>query len=191
MKSLSPKRAGLGCNPSIYISLHSCRFMGFGKDGKGQILWGRSSFTVGVLPALDLAANGDGYTAIGEDFRILRTDYFMSFEPQATGDILLVGMADGGLSAALIEAAVEARPQDLNDAPEIEEVMRPVWPVELLGDGSAGSGPVVVKGTFNPKWTFKNPEGWIWWIYNISSSDAMTTGGIVTIITKHFGVWVT
>ncbi len=164
--------------------------MGFGKDGKGQILWSRSSFTVGVLAALDLAANGDGYTSLEEDFRILRTDYYISFAPQAVADILLIGMADGGLTAAEIEEAIESRPQDLNDYPANEQVMRPVWPVEILGDASAGAGPVTVKGTVNPKWTFKSPEGWQWWIYNTSAAAATTTGGIVTIIAKHFGVWV-
>ncbi len=168
--------------------------MGFGKDGRGQILYGRTNLAVGALAALDATFVSDGYgggSGLDEDFRILKLDYYLNYEPQATGDVVLVGIADGHMTAPEIEEALEARPNDGNDVPAVEEVMRPVWPIAIMGGSESGSGRTVYQGSINVRWTFKNPEGWNWWVYNIDNSNALTTGSIFHSITKYFGMWVT
>ncbi len=164
--------------------------MGFGKDNTGFILYDRISITPGALAALDVAKT-DSAIALADDFRILRMDYWVDFGPQATGDIILFGVADGALTAAEIEEALEARATDANDVPATEQSMRAVWPLEIMGENSAGSGSgMLTKGSVKLKWTFRNPDTWTYWLYNTDSGNALTTGSRLGVIAKIFGVWV-
>ncbi len=169
--------------------------MGFGKDGKGQILWDISTITLGALAANDAVSVTQGSNLL-EDFRILKTEYFIGtkFADNSEGP-LLIGMAAGGNTAAEIEEAIEAEPNDISDTPEIEEVMRPVWPVTIhILQSFSGTaefstvGKNISEGVLNPRWTMPNPSGWSWWAYNLGT--LFTTGGLVEIAAKHFGVWV-
>ncbi len=165
--------------------------MGFGKDNSGIILYDRITISPAALVALDLAKTDSAIT-LAEDFRILRMDYWVDYGPQAAGDIILFGVADGALTAAEIEEALEARAGDSNDVPETEQSMRAVWPLEIMGENSAGSGSpsLGTKGSINLKWTFKDPDGWTFWLYNTDSANPLTTGSKLSVITKIFGVWV-
>ncbi len=175
-------------------------YMGFGKDGKGQVLWDSgadSRITLGTLASLDVISK-NVHTDITEDFRILKTKYFMQYAPGAFDAIegpLLIGMAPGAMTSGEIEQAIEANPDDRNDIPDIEFVDRMVWPLEVLfssvdaTNGTSVGSKVIAQGEFTPKWTMPNPDGWTWWAYNFSQA-ALADNGFVEIIAKHFGVWV-
>ncbi len=164
--------------------------MGFGKDGKGFIIWDRSTVTLGALAADDVigvVAN----SGLAEDFRILRTDYFINHFPGAAENSgLLVGISDAALTDAEVEECIESTPVDSNDFPESEQSMRPVWPLELYQVTAASELNSLSprKGTVKLRWTFTNGNSWRWWVFN--AGNTITTGGEVSIIAKHFGVWV-
>ncbi len=172
---------------------------GFGKDGKGQILWenGINDGNIGALATKDVVEFGGSYhEALEEDFRMLKCEYWMGIAPAqaitvADGPIL-VGFASGSLQAAEIEECLESVPINHSDI-LLEKAMRPVWPLEtfVIQDPDTGNaGDLHRKGSFNPKWTFANPDGWTWWIYNLSTAT-LTTSNLLSISAKFFGVWIT
>ncbi len=170
--------------------------MGFGKDGLGQIIYDSVRADMGGLAGLDAVVLGGKYLdALVEDFRIMKMDYWMGLLPaQAVVLIngpILIGIANGKLTAAQIEEALEAVPVNSND-PALEESNRAVWPLEtfMIPDADAADNATIWrKGTFNPRWTFNNPDGWQWFAYNYTSS-AIVTGSIINIQAKCFGMWV-
>jgi len=165
--------------------------MGFGKDGKGFILYDRIQVAPGTLAALDAVTGASRYSSvISEDFRIIKADYWIAYEPKATADKVLVGMCDGELTAAEVEEALESVPSDLNDNLNAERTMRPVWPLEMLGDMAASSGELILKGEWKPRWTFHDPEAWDMFVYNPDNAVALTDASIVTMFMKIYGVWV-
>ncbi len=173
--------------------------MGFGKDGRGQILWEDIVvISLGTLAALDLVLQSSTIgAALLEDFRILKTQYFMFFDPGSSDGSegpIVVGWAGPSLNAAEVEEAIESKPNDLNDVPESEQTLRAVFPLEIfnsLGDGTTpiNSSHHMTKGEFNPRWTIPTPKGWSWYAYNMGGV-ALSGTGEVRIQAKHFGVWV-
>ncbi len=170
--------------------------MGFGKDGKGEIIYDSTSQNMGALASLDLALLGGRYDDnLLEDFRIVKIDYWMSMRPAQAIVVLdgplLVGIADSSLTAAEIEEAIESQVLNSNSTSS-EESMRAVWPLEVFNLSDPDGGPqsdLTRKDSKNLKWTFNNPNGWQWWVYNMSPF-AITTGSQLIINAKAFGVWV-
>lgn len=168
--------------------------MGFGKDGKGNILYDVKTITLGALAAADvISATAHN---LAEDFRIIKTEYYMSFLPgsfDALEGPIVIGLASAGLTDAEIEECIECDVQDSNDFPDIEQALRPVFPLEILTQQGDGTNPVhgtwTVKGEKVVRWTFVNDAGFKFWAYNLSG-NALTTGGLVYIFAKHYGVWV-
>ncbi len=172
--------------------------MGFGKDGKGQII--REFITDGALGALAakdvVAFQGP---AIAEDFRILKSEVYAIVNALTTNEAngLLFGIANGELSAAEIEECIEAQgPLNANDRVATERAMRNV---KILGMGHAEpeagtevtfenehGGPLLLN---KHRWTYHNPQGWDWFIYNIGGS--LTTGGLLQLVASHYGLWIT
>ncbi len=163
--------------------------MGFGKDGKGAILYDKVTIVLGALAAQDVISTASDYTALEQDFRILKSEIWMDYGTQAVGDNILVGIAGGNVSAAAVESALESRPLESNSL-LTEESMRAVFPLQIMGENSAGSGILQAQLEKNLRWTFRQEDGWNWWAFNLDDSVAITTGGEVTIFAKHFGVWV-
>lgn len=167
--------------------------MGFGKDGKGVIIRENTSITLGTLAnGAAIKATG-GQLAITEDFRIIKTEYLISFEGKtADENIITIGLADNELSVTEIaECLAVDGPLDRNDHLKNEQVMRPVWELAQLGAGTNGVIPDTgLPGERNLRWTFSDTDGWTWFAYN-ESGAALTTGTVVRIRAKHFGVWVT
>ena len=163
--------------------------MGFGKDGKGAILYDQVTINPGTLAAHDVIAGNSTYVGIEQDFRILKSEFYMDFAPQAVGDNVLVGIAGGNLSAAAIESAIEARPLEANSL-LMEESMRAVWPLVNFGENSTGSGRLVANFEKNLRWTFRQDDGWVYWVFNTDDSAALTDASEISIFAKHFGLWV-
>ncbi len=172
--------------------------MGFGKDHTGTII--REVVQdegVGALASKD-AVKITG-PILQEDFRLLKSEFtaIMNGLTAGEGAGLIIGIANGELSAAEIEEALEVGgPLDLNDRVGSERAMRNV---KVLGAtqvpaGVANTelqfvnehgGPIIVS---KHRWTYSNPEGWSWWIYNQGGS--LTTGATLQLLCTHYGVWV-
>lgn len=172
---------------------------GFGKDGKGTILYHRDSLALGALAASDLI-EGMEYAPTMEDFRLLKAEIYAYVGGLTAGEGagLLFGLADHGLLDSEIEAALEAAAVAPND-PELEKCHRPVWPIGLLhAEDPAATARFLSKqgpAIWNARWTFgADPDnvgvgGWTYWVYNMGSG-ALTTGSTVQLLAKYFGVWV-
>ncbi len=171
--------------------------MGFGKDGRGQILYDKIEITLGALAADDVISNTGRSASWTEDFRIFKSEYYLNYTPADNSEgPILVGIADGALSAAEIEEALESSPAEANDAPAIEFAQRAVWPLEIFNiSGFAGTAEVsnegflTAKGEKNLRWTFSDQDGYVAWALNLSDS-VLTTGGKVFMFLKNFGMWV-
>ncbi len=171
--------------------------MGFGKDGRGNILYESAinEASIGAIVSRDvIELTGSFHEALEEDFRMLKCDYWIAISPAQAIVVedgpILVGLAAGNLAAGDIEGAIESIPLNQNHL-SLENTNRPVWPLEMfqMTDPDAGSqSESVRKGSFNPKWTFNNPDGWTWWVYNVGA-QTLTTGSAVTIFAKMYGMW--
>ncbi len=172
--------------------------MGFGKDGKGAMIRERTTVALSTLAA-GTAIKLTGGVTLQEDFRILKSQLTAIVHGLTAGDGvgLLLGICNGELSAAEIAEAINTDgPADRNDRVEQEEAER--W-VKVLGalEGAiesttvmfhnAEGGPII---TSKDRWTYSDPEGWAFFVFNATGS-VMSTGANAEVTATHFGVWVT
>ncbi len=136
----------------------------------------------------------DNPLAIEEDFRLIKLRSVVSIRGMAAGEVpILLGLADNELSVSEIAEAISANgPLDRNDRVSMERAERPVW---LYGAFSRVAVSMGLPMDMRPleevvRWTFSNPEGWCWFVQN-RSGGTLTTGAIVEMNTKYYGVWVT
>ncbi len=171
--------------------------MGFGKDGRGQILYDQISAGIGTIAANDVSLMGGRYDgSMLEDFRIIKMDYWITLTPAQAITVLdgpiTIGIASGDLTSAEIEEAIEAAPLGNSDVVANARSMRPVWPLEsyVLKDPDTGGVPALTrKGSINIRWTFPNPTGWTYWAFN-HGAGTLTTGNNIFGLLKLFGLWV-
>lgn len=164
--------------------------MGFGKDGKGIIMYDGLSQALGTLTSFDVAEVGVlNAQTMTEDFRIIKIEGFAAWEaPTSEEGPIVIGLASGELTDAEIEECLEARPVDRNDRVELEKSSRPVWPLAILGANQSNAETAVIDKTI--RWTFSNDDGWKYWAYSLDGTS-LTTGSYVKGLLKIFGVWVT
>lgn len=162
---------------------------GFGKDGKGQVIYRTSStgFALGALGA------GSGVLSSifqpTEDFRVLKAEVFVSIDTLDEDDpALVVGFCDGELTLAEVEECLESTVVDANDNVELEESHRPVWPVGIPSPGALDTRRTL-HATWTPRWTFGDDEGFDMWVYNLGP-NAIAAGAQVVYMIKFWGVWV-
>ncbi len=174
--------------------------MGFGKDGRGVIIRENVTITLGALGATTgiLSTGGSRVSDnLQEDFRLLKSELLISKQDQTTDEgSLFLYLVNGELTLAEAETPIEsiAGPLDRNDRINQEQAERYIKPIGQLmastdittSGGPAFMPPIEVK----PRWTFSNPEGWDWMIYNASAAP-LTAGTVVKIHVVHYGVWVT
>ncbi len=91
------------------------------------------------------------------------------------------------MTATQVQQAINADPQRSGEVETEPRAMRPVWPLEVLAH-DAGVGIVAVKGVSKIGWSAQEGTFFSWFAFNFGSGP-LTTGGIVNIIAKHFGVW--
>ncbi len=166
--------------------------MGFGKDGKGVILHEQVAITLGAL-ADQAAVLGDANYVLQEDFRVIKTEWGASMGAHTAGEgPMVLFLCDGELQAVEAAQALVAEPLDANDNVANERSMRPVFPMGFLsGNGTTDflrrdDGALAEKTV---RWTFSNPEGWNWGAVNVSGG-ILTTGTVIVVYAKHYGVWV-
>ncbi len=170
--------------------------MGFGKDGTGAILRDDSAIalsTLGGESAIQVATD----ITWGEDFRLLKTEFLAVLDGVTTeeGQRLIIGVADGELTATEVGECLQADgPGDRNENLAKERAQRPVWPVgAIVGAGLSARFVGHNGGTlmeWKKRWTFSDPEGMSFFVYN-QSGTALTTGATIRINATHYGVWVT
>ncbi len=170
--------------------------MGFGKDGKGVIIRESRSQALGGLANNVAIAIGTKLATL-ERYRMIKLELWASMIglTGGEGDALIIGIADGDLSIAEIEAAIESNgplgPNDAIQAPIAERL------VILLGgiDHEIGTealfhnneGGFMMSKTI--RWTFARTKSWEFFVYNLGTT--LTSGSTVQIRAKSFGVWVT
>ncbi len=171
--------------------------MGFGKNGTGVIIREDTSFALGTI-ANKAAVQGTAL-AIVEDFRMLKSEVFAVVTGLTAneGEGLLIGIANGELSAAEVGEAINAGgPLNRNDAVRTERSLRfcnlfgaiqldNTTNIEGRFRGEYGSPMMIIK----PRWTFSDPEGWHFFVYN--QGLALTTGATLRLNATNYGVWVT
>ncbi len=149
--------------------------------------------------ALGTLAGGSGLlagpVAVTEDFRVLKLEVDAIIEGITTGEELPfhLFLVDGGLTLAQCEEAIEQTgPLDRNDRPALERASRPVWMLgtftqhgNLLNAFLNSTG----HAEWKKRWTFSNPDGWDYMIYN-PEATAPTTGANLKLLATAFGVWV-
>ncbi len=174
--------------------------MGFGKDGKGVIIAEAPTeplLTLAANTGLIISSNEVG-TALLERFRVIKAEITAEIQNAtfAGGDgPLELYMIDGDLTLAEFEEAIETvGPVGPNDTVRAEQAERFYKSFGLLNfvpentaKGAMLNGGLVVERTI--RWTFARSKGWQWVIYN--HGTALTTGALIKLQCKHFGVWVT
>ncbi len=173
--------------------------MGFGKNNTGVILRENPSVALGTLASGVAAKLGGGIT-IADDFRMLKAEIGVGITGLTSGEggQLYFGLCNGELSAAEVEASLEASgPTDRNDR-GLQELAERF--VRMMGK-TVDQGVITAEQNFvghdggsilieKPRWTFSNPEGWDWWIYN-NGPDPLTTGATIRGLATIYGLWLT
>ncbi len=166
--------------------------MGFGKDGKGVMIYQADIITLDTLAdATALLQDNTGNLTLVDDFRVLKTEYFVGTNDTiAAGDgPIYFGMCDGELSVAEIaEQLVMTGPLAANDNDRSEKSGRQIKILEVFGTNDQGSKGLWRQGTWNPRWTYHQPQGWNWFAFN-QSGGVLVTGTVLRFRAKHFGVW--
>ncbi len=171
--------------------------MGFGKDGKGVILRESLSIGIGTLAAFAALKIGTA-PAILERYRIIKSEIVASITGVTAGEMngLYLGLSDGDLTLAELEAAIENNgPLGPNDTVSEAVSMRPVWWFgvthhnETLNEVTFQNEQGGYLMSRNVRWTFARTKSWSWFVYNMGT--APTTGATLSLRAKNFGVWVT
>lgn len=131
---------------------------------------------------------------LSEDFRRLKTEYFMLCQGLTAGEAIMLGLACNELTVGEIAECIEADgPLDRNDNLPRERAERPVWVLHerLAGHNLASGTEFTIEGKWTEKpWTFSHSDGWTWFAYNRHGA-ALDGGATVKIYAVHYGVWVT
>ncbi len=170
--------------------------MGFGKDGKGVII--RESRNQ-LLGALDNQAGIiiDTKLATLERFRMIKNETHAAIVSLTSGEgtALLLGIADGDLTLAEIEAAIEAQlPLGPNDSVGAAIAERYTMIIGAM-DRETGTSGIFENDNGGHKmantirWTFSRTKSWNYFVYNLG--EQLTTGSNCFLRAKSFGVWVT
>ncbi len=163
----------------------------------GVIIRENTAEAIGTLANQNVKRNTD--LVLEEDFRMLKTEVQAIITGATTGQStgLLFGIADGELTDTEVEEVlVLDGPVDRNDNLAQERAGRFVKTLGMFVRGATTEtlhavgiegGPMIIS---KPRWTFSNPEGWVWFVFN-NSQGSFTTGATLAVTATSYGVWVT
>ncbi len=166
------------------------------KDSELAIIKEQTSFTLGALVAKDLVAGSGPVLAAG--FRIVKTVWVATITGLTSneGVGLVLGIANGDLSASLIEASLEAGGPKFRGDRDFEELANRF--TKMLGMTQATLVSGVETAIIGPeggspsesilRWSFPlGTTGWKWFLYNLGGT--LTTGASLNLLATHYGVW--
>lgn len=153
------------------------------------IVYDDVTVTLGTLASKDAIAEASKIDSTrGNGFRIMKTEYWVDFRGKTANEgPLMVGMS-AIFDAAGVESAIEADPQDSSEDSNNLLAKRPIWPLALLQAAPDGNDQQVQMHSVNPRWSVPEGENLYWWVYNMGAAG-LTTGTVVHIFAKHYGVW--
>lgn len=103
---------------------------------------------------------------------------------------LLVGFADGTMTAAQIQEVFAADPQGPADLVPQERLGRHVWPVGWVRPGSVNAaGQFTAYRTLTWPWDISEEEGLFSFIFNCGSGTVTADGSVVIFHTRISGEW--
>ncbi len=153
-------------------------------EGKGAILWDVVEIDISSLASLDAVSGASKIDAARENgFRILKSEVMIRSEVGG----LAVGMSGPGLNVAEVEEAIESDPQSPSDNVDIERTMRMVVPFGVVPFDALVMN-LTGENAIKPRWSWPEGQAMLYWVYNFSP-DAVTTDKGLSILAKHFGVW--
>ncbi len=169
--------------------------MGFGKDKKGVIL--RQSISQAILTlATDTGLIITAKPAILERYRMLKSEIYANVEglTGSQGRNLSLWLADGDLTLAEVEAAIELSGGPLGPNDPVDEAVAERF-VVFCGAGGGGNpvahfhdretnAPFMI---IKPRWTFARTKSWNFIVYNMG--EVMVTGATINLRVKNFGLW--
>lgn len=157
-----------------------------------NIVYDDVTIDVGALASKDCIASASKIDSSRlNGFRIIKTEYWMDFEGKTAGEgPIMVGFSPLH-SASEVEDTIEADPQSSAEMENNAVAKRPVFPLEMYptdGGDTNFEQQRIKKGSFNPRWSVIEGRSAFWWVYNMEGA-ALTTGMLVHIFAKHYGVW--
>ncbi len=168
----------------------------FSRNEKAGIVYDPSvTITLGTLAAAAaITANSkiDGSRLNG--FRVLKSELWIGASGKTTGEgPVVIGLAFDA-DAANVALAMAADPQadgrQTGDKVANTEAKFPVFPIAMIGKAETKIGieSVTMKHTLKPQWSAPEGSGLQYFAFN-ADTGALTTGTVVEIFAKHFGVW--
>lgn len=169
---------------------------GFGKGGRGQILYVHEAIGLGAL-ASNTVIEIKVYT-LEEDFRILKMEGYIGRSDRQSGDdsAVIFVLYDSTLTIAQVAECLASEPKNSNEIVPLERSHRPVF---ILGSPETGNGGYegttvgqqghLIPFEWDQRWTFANPEGFAFGVFN-AFGGALPTGSQALLFAKIYGVWV-
>lgn len=102
----------------------------------------------------------------------------------------MVGFAPNIGTADIAEAIVGDPQSRIEDQTE-GETKRPVFPLEMITypeTSTENQESWGAKGSFTPRWSVPEGSSANWFAFNMDAG-AITSGTIIRIFAKHYGVW--
>ncbi len=159
-------------------------------EGGGAILHGTIVSTVASLAAAGVNSIVTKIDAArNRGFRVLKIEGFVGLKNGVTDEFVIFGLAGPSLTNTEVKEALDADPQDPNDTPAQEQVMRPVWPLAMLSGDVSGNAGGLTPFSVNPRWSYPEETFMSFYVQN-PDDDALSAGSQQLIGSwKAFGVW--
>ncbi len=156
------------------------------------------TITLGALGAgVAILATGNKVISTNErGFRTSKIEYWLiSVDGKTTAEGPIEIGIQVGLTVGELAQAIAASPTGIS-ASQREEAQRAVWPLGVIGEkmtsvpanGAEVIGDIMNKMTLKLNWSVKEGQSMTWYAMN-RDSGALTTGTVVKIRTKYYGVF--
>lgn len=158
------------------------------------IVYDLQTITLGAL-AQDtaiLATGGKIDSARLNGFRVVKQKYWIDWYNKTSSEGPIIVGFQANQTVTQVTETLNADPQsqvaDQNDP----VTKRPIWPLALVpykaaSNGDNGDGGPQFCGEFIVRWSVPEGQSATYWAFNLG--PALTTGTIIKIYTKYYGVW--
>ncbi len=163
----------------------------FDKTKNSGIITQLDGFTLGTL-ADATALKQDNPLPITQDFRVLSVDLQATLDASTANEgPIALGIANDDLTVSEIGSSINTDgPLSPGDRGRQESAERAVFIFDSFYHDADGNGKLVISGRFKVRWTFYSGSGgWTLFCFNHGGA-ALTTGGIIRLTAKFYGVWV-